>query len=319
MEGHDIHVTNLLTEEQLKKGCDILFYNRCANYNTEEQIDNWKKEYGFKIVVDVDDYWLLDPYHISYPVYVQYAIPEMIMRNIEKADLVTCTHARLENVVKQINDKTLIVPNAIPDHDQFTVKRIMDSKEVRLFWAGSITHQKDIEILRNPLKRVTGLNVNMVLGGYMPNQPAWDEIVSAYTNGLKIKGKLLQGKPPTEYYTMYQHADIALVPLKDTVFNSYKSNLKVLEAAHLNIPAIVSRVDPYLDFPQDTVCYVEHQSDWFKHINRLVNDPVEREWRGNNLKTYASKNFNFYDINRTRLDAFVQLAKNNIYKHEAIS
>jgi hypothetical protein len=36
---HDVHITNKITEEQIEKfGCDLLVYNRYANFNQAKEI-----------------------------------------------------------------------------------------------------------------------------------------------------------------------------------------------------------------------------------------------------------------------------------------
>jgi glycosyltransferase involved in cell wall biosynthesis len=316
MEG-DVLITNSKEkiESFLKDGCDIFMFNRHPRIFELEQVLQWKKEYGFKIVVDIDDYWLLDPHHIAYPDWIHFGITEKILASIEIADQVFCTHDRLKVAIQSINHNVEILPNAIPKRGQFAIDN-PPGKRVRIFWSGSITHLRDIEILRNPFKRLYSSAINekvmVVMGGYVPDQPHWDEMASAFTCGMQLKGVVLNGLPPDKYYSLYQYADIAVIPLKDSLFNSYKSNLKVLEAANIGVPCIVSKVNPYLDLP---VNYVERQPDWFAHIRDLVNDPAERFRRGQQLKKFCDQHFNFEKINEQRLKVFGQITGNYIYQY----
>jgi glycosyltransferase involved in cell wall biosynthesis len=316
MEG-DVLITNSpeKIEAFLKEGCDILIYNRHPKVCDLAKILEWKAEYGFKLVVDVDDYWLLDPSHIAYPDWIHYGISEKITASIEAADLVLCTHDRLKVAINSINPNVEILPNAIPKTGQFDIQT-MPGRRTRIFWAGSITHLRDIEILRNPFKRLQSSElcdkVMVVMGGFMPNQPHWGEMASIYTCGMRLKGAVLEGLPTEKYYSLYQYADITVIPLRDSLFNGYKSNLKVLEAANVGSPCIVSRVNPYLNLP---VSYVDRQGDWFDHIKRLTNNPEQRTKEGQALKDYCDLHYNFEKINRTRFQMFGQICGKYIYQY----
>lgn len=293
MDGIDCYITNSIQESDFEKGCDAIYYNRM----TSDNIINLKKKYGFKIILDVDDYWKLDYHHIAYHDYQLNNFETLQIKHLHLADLITTTHERLAEKIYPYNKNVIVTPNAIPDHEYFKIEK-QESEKVRIFWQGSITHEKDIELLRNPFKRLNGSNTLNVIAGYTKHE-TWDRMVSAYTNGLKLPGVVLPTASPTEYYKNYQYADICLAPLIKSEFNSFKSNLKILEAAHAGCPVIASKVNPYLEMP---VLYADQQGDWFKHINSLVNNPELRKDIGNNLKSYCNTHFNFNKINRYRLE-----------------
>lgn len=292
MNGPDCYITNSIKEEDFEKGCDAVYYSREIN----EEVLKLKDKYGFKIILDVDDYWKLDYHHIAYQQYQLHDFQAIQINHIRNADLVTTTHERLAEKIYPYNQNVIITPNAIPDHDCFKIKKA-ESEKLRIFWQGSITHEKDIELLRNPFKRLDHSAFHMVLAGYTKHE-VWDRMVSAYTNGLSLTGSVLPGTSPFEYYKNYQYADICVAPLIESRFNGFKSNLKVLEAAHAGLPVIASKVNPYLNLP---ILYVENQRDWLKHLNRL-RDPQLRKDLGSNLKSYCNTHFNFNKINRYRLE-----------------
>jgi glycosyltransferase involved in cell wall biosynthesis len=317
MDGPDCLLTNVLKEEHLQKGCDVLYISRYAKHNYFNQILEWRAKYDFKLVIDIDDYWRLDRHHISADDWERNNVAKMFIDYIVAADAVTTTHERLREKILQHNDNVEVFPNAIPvGYEQFNINKIQSDK-VRLFWQGSNTHRKDIQLLKNPLKRVHAdlkNEVFMVFSGYkksgshtiinpdgsiqnVNNITECEEMVSSYTNSFRLDGVAFEATPVKEYYQAYKYCDIALVPLLDTSFNGYKSNLKILEAAAVGAPCIVSKVNPYLDMP---VCYVENQTDWYKHIKSLVRDKVKREEMGAELFYYCDANFNFWKINELR-------------------
>ena len=305
-------ITNHLTEARIEAGCDVIYVNRVFPANELKQVLEWRKKYGFKIVVDMDDHFKLDASHIAYDHYKKHNLSNLILNCIIEADAITCTHERLGHDLEAYNRNVWVIPNAIPKWGQFDIQRTYSDK-VRLFWAGSITHEHDIAILRNPMKRLAGSNLKnkifTVLGGYHKDEPIWQRMVHCFTAGLRIPGNIQEGRKVQDYYSMYQYADICLIPLVKSTFNSNKSNLKILEAANLGIPVIVSHVDPYLGFPTDLVNYVYWQSDWFYHIKKLVENPEWRIEQGLRLQEYCRKNYDYDYINFHRYKLFESLCE----------
>jgi glycosyltransferase involved in cell wall biosynthesis len=298
MDGPDCHLTNVLREEELQKGCDLLYISRYAQHNKLQQVLDWKNDYEFKLVVDVDDYWILDTHHILYERWKENNIPQLFIDYIKASDAVTTTHERLREKILPYNSNVEIFPNAIPlGYEQFNINKTQCDK-VRFFWQGSQTHRRDIELLRNPLKRCSDLNILMVLAGYSKGYADWDEMASAYTNSLRLNGAILPGTNVNEYYKNYEYCDVALIPLLDTTFNNMKSNLKILEAAAAGAPVIVSKVNPYLNF--EGVNYVTSQQDWYKFIKMYAKNKGMMYEQGEALFYYCNEHYNFYKINELR-------------------
>ena len=298
-------VTDVLNEEVLEKNFDIVVINRLLNGVSTEQLTEWRTKYNFKLVIDNDDYWNLPPTHVLFERYQLYNIPEHIKAYIRIADLCTVTHYRLAEEVYKINPNVEILPNALPyGEEQFTDYKI-ESDKVRLFWSGSGTHEYDIKILKEPIKRIIGSNVQMVLAGYNENEgDIWNNMVFYFTAGRRIDNQIYRYNEVIRYMEAYADSDISLIPLQDNLFNSMKSNLKVLETAAKKNPAIVSSVNPYLDMP---IHYVKKQTDWFKHIRDLTNDSAYRIESGQRLYDFCNTNFNLHKINLQRFDIYSRL------------
>lgn len=289
MDGVDAYITNVMDEATISaKSPDIVYYNRFVN----EEIFEHRHKYNYKIVVDVDDYWHLDVHHIAYNQYKDNKVAAIQEFHLREADLITTTHERLAEVIYPFNKNIIITPNAIPKNEYFSIKPIF-SAVARLFYQGSITHEGDLKLLHNPLKRV---RAQKIIGGYTKHE-VWDRMCKPF----EVR---INALPPEKYYSMYEHADICLVPLLNTRFNAFKSNLKVLEAGHANLPCVVSEVNPYLNMP---VFYVKQQTDWFKHINALVKSPQMRFDAGVLLNEWCEKHHNFNKINSIRYEGFQKL------------
>jgi hypothetical protein len=301
-------ITDTLSEETFDGKFDIVVMNRMLANIKPEQMIEWRKKYGFKLVVDNDDYWHLEPSHILYQDYILKKIPEQIINWIQIADLCTCTHERLAEEIYKHNINIEILPNAIPYGEEQFILDKKDSALVRLFWSGSGTHGRDLEILRNPMKRIN-FPIRTIIAGYNEGEKhIWDNMICAFTNGLKLKPTIYNYNQVTEYMAAYCDSDISLIPLVDSKFNSMKSNLKVLETASKKNPAIVSNVHPYKGFYP--ACHVNSQKDWYYWIKLLTHDQAARNQYGNDLYEYCNKNFNLHEVNKQRFAIYNKLIGN---------
>ena len=264
-------ITDVLNDELLEQGWDIVLMNRMLNEISADQMDTWRTKYGFKLVVDNDDYWILPPSHVLYQRYQESNISEIITEYMKVADLCTCTHERLAEEIYQYNHNVEILPNAIPyGKEQFQDNKI-ESDLVRLFWSGSGTHVPDLDILRNPMKKIN-FPVRTIIAGYnLGEKHLWDRMIGVFTNGLKLNPTIYDYAEITKYMGAYADSDISVIPLVNNKFSGMKSNLKVLETASKKNPAIVSNVHPYKNMP---VCYVNNQTDWYKWMKLLVKNLI---------------------------------------------
>lgn len=299
MPNVDVFITNNLLEEHFHdKQPDVFMYNRTIPEHALPLITELKEKYGFKTVVDVDDFWELDPHHVLYDYYKEIEYSKLQIKHIENADVVFTTHERLYSEVREYNKNVHILPNAIPHEGQFKVER-KPYHLTRLFWQGSDTHKADINLLQRPMELLNTIagKIKMVMAGYAEDHDDWYKMVMDYTAKTKHQYKLIPFTKVYEYYKAYEEADICLIPLINSPFNRHKSNLKVLEAANLSLPVICSQVHPYIDLP---VLYAKGTGDWLKHITRLVGSKKRQKEAGAELKEYVDIHFNFQKINKER-------------------
>ena len=304
MEGIKGHVTNVITEDRME-GWDIVLYNRTSIY--QKDWDKFRELMGAKVVMDIDDHWRLPPNHVLYHQYNE--IAQIIENNLRGADLVTVTNETLADKVRPFNDNVLVMPNALPyGRNQFHEER-HPTDRVRIFWAGSVTHEHDIRMLRGPVQRLTQYadRIKMVMAGYDEKQHIWQRMFSYFTAGGQLPYMKIHALPVSQYMDAYAYADIMLIPLEASDWHACKSNLKILEAACKRIPCIVSNVAPYNQDADAPVLWVNNQQDWFKHIKTLINEPQTREALGNTLHEWAVRNYNIADVNIRRRQAFADL------------
>jgi glycosyltransferase involved in cell wall biosynthesis len=301
--------TDVLNDETLKDGYDILLINRYIQGMALEEVLAYKRKYGFKLVVDIDDFWHLDPWHILYSNYPY----KQIMDHIRAADLVTCTNDDLQIQIKELNKNVHVLPNALPfGQDQFTDLYIpSEDGRVRFVYTGSVTHERDVAQLKNPMKRVASdqyvsERIHFAICGYEPENryvhPIWHRMINDFLCGFKVPGYVKESLSVEHYMNFYNEADVSIVPLVYSKFNSMKSNLKVLEAAAKKIPVIASCVKPYSD------CLYIHpissQSDWYTAIKKMATDPIYRQELGQANHQWCVDNFSLDKINESRHQLF---------------
>jgi hypothetical protein len=311
MDGVTGYVTNQPDAEKLAEGWDILFYNRLSVF--DEGWDEVRKQMSSKIVIDMDDDWTLPPNHLNFFAYEE--LKPRIENNIREADMVLCTNENLASRIYPLNKNCHIVPNALPyGSHQFQPDKREDER-IRIFWAGGVTHECDIKILANPVKRLNVFSdkIKMVLAGYNDTDPntkrIWDNMFNDFTNSRKLPFTKLHSLEVHNYMQLYEWADIMLVPLENSWWHSCKSNLKLLEAATKSIPVICSHVAPYSLDADAPVLWVKSQKDWFIHIKDLILNPNKREDYGEALKEWANRKYNLFEVNKRRKELFDNLVK----------
>lgn len=307
-----------LYEKELETGYDVVLINRCL-FNEQgvipvHEVMAARKKYGFKLVVDIDDYWYLDQWHILKE---RYPVAE-IVDHIIAADMVTTTNEKLRERIKGLNKNVHVVPNALPyGQDQF-LEDVVPTEGIegkaRFIYAGGVTHQRDVEILHNPMKRVAGDSelkalTHFTICGYdgsnERSKDIWDRMVHNYTAGLKVSCHIKAALPVASYMNFYNEADAGLIPLVNSEFNSMKSNLKVLEAACKKIPVIASDVQPYSDCPE--ILKVSKQGDWYKHIKTLAKSESVRKSMGLANYQWANEHHNLHKWNQIREQLYKSL------------
>ena len=312
MEKEYCILTDTISEEMIiEKEINIVVLNRFLELVPMTDLLMWKAKHGFKLVVDIDDYWELFSTHVSNVAYRKLNITNVIKNYIKVADLVTTTHSRLYYEIIKINKNCEILPNALPfDKDQFTSIKIPHEK-VNIAHTGSVMHFPDIKQLKNPMinlaksKSFIDATCMLLCGWNDYNKWHWTQIGNIYTANEKLNYKILESAHFSVYMNFYNEADMLLVPLLDNRFNRMKSNLKALEAGAKRIPILTYDRDPYADIP--TIFKVE---DWEKDIRRMTFSKQMREDFGEANAEYVREHYELFKINEVRKAIYDKLIDN---------
>lgn len=271
--GEKVVFSDKITEE-LVKDIDVLvihYYDPVP----PAQISIWKKKYGFKLIVDIDDTFNIHKSHIIYGILskiIPFAKDLAIL-----ADHITVSTEYLKQEMLRYNNRITVIDNYLPyGHGQFKVLfEPLDEffhRKIRVGLIGSASHIEDWSSIWLDLKRIVNderfkANCEFVLCGYNSKITGWNKL-KQITNGIP-----LEYKNPNEYMELYNKLDIALCPLKNNELNKGKSALKVYEAACTDTILILDK----LYKSKGNVCDYHLYPDkcWYSAVMDLIGDKKE--------------------------------------------
>lgn len=302
-------------DERLKEA-DIVVFNRDFPVGGLPHLKKLKDKYGFKVCLDLDDYWRLYPSHFLYDYYKYHNIEQTIRDNIKFADVVTVTTERLAEKVRQLNENVHVIPNALPyGHGQFAKPAGLPTrKQFNFIYAGQKSHLHDIKTIKNDLLEVSRnhLDAWFTLAGYDEGRDGvWKKIEDAFTSDGKLRNYTRINNMPLEaYLNVLRGADAVVVPLQENEFNSCKSNLKILEAGVYALPVICQNTAPYSDCDAP-VYFAETSADWKYYMEQLLSDRFAAMTKGREVQDWCRRNHDLAPWNEKRF----QILKNTIHEN----
>lgn len=106
------------------------------------------KEVNTKVIIDIDDYWTLNPSHPQYHYSKEIKYGEKVVKFIPLVDYITTTTDYFADEIRKFNNNVVVFPNAIdPTSKKFQIKE-EKSDRIRVAFLGGSTHLKDLEILK---------------------------------------------------------------------------------------------------------------------------------------------------------------------------
>jgi processive 1,2-diacylglycerol beta-glucosyltransferase len=304
-KGYDIEFINTFNDKEIKESdYDYLVFNRSLGYGFKdvEIIEKFKNE-GVKIILDIDDYWELPQHHpIVWRNDINYEEWKgSIMANISYADYIWTSTEELKQKIKGIAPTTPIIVsrNAIDYADpqwKSVRPKSKNKRDVVIGYAGSTTHYMDLDIMKNPIRRLNqnktlrnkimfhlfGVDLNSDYGKIV-----WKHQIDVFTGGGKSENLMVSGGIIVyNYSSFYEQMDIALAPLLDNDFNRCKSELKILEAGSKYKPFIGTDMITY-SRASANIDLCSSEDDWVESIKELVMDKQLRESLGRELGEFV--------------------------------
>jgi len=281
------------------------------------------KTYGAKIILDMDDYWAIEPGHAFYEEYHKKNMSAVIIEHMKIADAMITTTKYLANEIRKINKDVTILENC-PSllYDQFKPNPTPSDK-IRFGYFGASQHLQDLQHVEIGFERLA--HDKSLNGKYTLYCAGWHEkhaIGLQYEQIFSGKGEndnygRIAGADIYSYVGGYNFVDVALAPLKVNKFNALKSELKIVEAAYMGKTIIATDIPMYadqIDHGVDGYLVKNNRpGDWYKYIRKMILDPDKTREMAANLEAKIKKRFNAEEISKRRYELYKRI-KNDISK-----
>jgi len=141
-----------------------------------------------------------------------------------------------------------------------------------------------------------------------------------YTDELSESYVRVWTKPVQSYAKNYSKFDVSLAPIKNTMFNRMKSQLKVIEAGFYKKAIIASNLGPYTidlvhslqngNFVDGNALLVDenrNHSDWAKYIEKLLKNPNWAKDLGERLYESVKDKYDLRVVTKQRAEFYKSL------------
>lgn len=306
---------NGMPNEVLQQFDAVIFSREFEHHNDIKNIKliaNQLHSLGVKIIVDIDDYWVLSTFHVLKQQYKIFGVAEKIIESIKYADLVTTTNTLLAEKISKLNDNVEVLPNAIyPEiYPQFQSNYVPGDK-YRIGYMGGVCHWEDVVLMADGFKQLHADKdlqgrFTIKLFGYNDESPEYGRFEQVFTD--RGRGKDYERVYATDVYNYalgYNHLEACIVPLNDNTFNNCKSELKMIEAGFMNKACIVSDIKPYTDLIKNNVNCIaidknKNHKDWYKAMRKLINEPDYGKYLADNLSKEVKERNHISVVNKKR-------------------
>jgi glycosyltransferase involved in cell wall biosynthesis len=254
-------------------GADIIIFQRYFPMKETWPIVEQALSSGRSVVYDVDDNFLAVPK--GHPMRERLAPVEPFARELlARADLVTVSTPELKRAFAGVARKVEVLPNFLEERlwsGQTPNGSI--SHPVRIVFAGTPTHGRDMEIVLPALSAIKGRFGSAVAITFMGcSLPGIDAAVIPFNEDYAGYAAALKELAP----------DIGLAPLEDNSFNRCKSAVKWLEYSALGAAGVYSDLPPYMPVRHGETGLKAGRDpgDWERALIRLVEDAQLRKTLG---------------------------------------
>lgn len=224
--GYEVEIFTRPPDKAICEYFDIYTLEGIVDKEAIALMYEYQQEHGKKIVVDQDDDLVIDdsnPHKKDHEVSDAVAV---VSKTLEIADLVTTTTTYLSHKLSRFNKNVRVFGNFM-DFDRWILPiRQNKSNQIRIMWAGSITHLEDLKMIYPALVRIQREFGNKVKFIFM-GDPRIKEFIP------ELNSEVMVGVPFEAYPTKLHSiaADIGIAPLVNNEFNRNKSAIKFLEYA----------------------------------------------------------------------------------------
>ena len=256
------------------QGADIVALFRCSELQTTT-LARAARLSGAVVMYATDDNLLEVPKDTRDGKYFQNTVVRRILtRLIRLADAVLVYSPLAQNYFARINPNTILLETLPAIGFDRALKANKRSNEIVVGYAGTASHATDFEpvvpAIRKLLDEIPNVRFDFV--GYCPPELIGTERVSQTTWIAPYENYLAE--------LIKRSWDIGLAPLKDTLFNNCKTNLKFREYAACGIAGIYSDTQLYRAYVRDQqngLLVSNTEQGWYEGIRKLADHPQLRD------------------------------------------
>ncbi len=271
-----------INSDIFEMGFDIIVFSRILPVLKQKEFIRELQKRGVYVICDIDDHWILSNTHVAKKVGDSYRTQSI--EALRYSDEVWTTHEHLAKRIEPLNANWHVIPNALdPDEEQWQPKDVNGNK---IGWSGGMTHFHDLMLTKGCFTR------KPVVGGWYED-PEWHRLKKSFP------AEYVRAMDIWNYGRIYEMFDIAIAPLTGDKFNTYKSNLKILEAGIKGLPIFVQDMHPYTDDAKG-IYKVANWKDAIHQAEQMVVERIVED--GKDLRQYVIENYNLHEVNKLRLE-----------------
>lgn len=212
----------------------IVFQRQIMGLQIESIREAKRYSQAFRIY-ELDDYIVDLPIKNRHRAHMPMDVAKQLRRGVAMCDRFVVSTAPLAEAFKDLHPDIRIAENLLPlDWWQSVKGQRRDTRKPRVGWGGGVSHDGDLELIRDVVKDLAG-EVDWVFFGMCPEE-------------LRPYIKEFHAGVPIDRYAAKLASldlDLALAPLEENLFNDCKSNLRLLEYGACGFAVVCS----------DLVCY----------------------------------------------------------------
>jgi len=291
--------------EEAARWADVYVLQGTVDIEGLVLLSAYQGEYGKKIVIEQDDRIEVEDSNPHKKQHDLSSATAIIKKMMSFADMVTTSTPKLASELKSYNQNVVVLPNYLDlDFWDNKIKLVNTSDQIRIGWAGSITHIEDIKLILPAAKRIQHEfpQVRFIFMG--------DPRISEHLEGLKAEVQIGVKFPMYPDKLNSLRLDFALAPLRNSKFNECKSNIKFLEYAIHKIPGIYSpTVYNYSVQDGKTGLIANTDEQWYLNMRNLIVSKNLREDIKSLAYSYVRSEFNLKNKISKWVDAYSSLTK----------
>ena len=282
---------------------DLVVFQEAGTPQSMEAM-NFAKANGIATMVEIDDFvHFVSPHNLAG--YNSWNPATLFIHRFDQmcraANAMTVSTPQLAREYFVFNNNIYVLPNYLNKEKWDTPLNKKVDGIIRIGWAGGNAHADDLRMIAPVIKKIIREHKNTVkfetmgmmkqeIGNSFDGLEEFNAVCpkcSYQGDNITRMGENLDNYP----LVLASYGwDIALAPIINTSFNSAKSDIKLKEYSALGIPAVASRVTPYIEAEKSgcKVLLAETFEEWYNNINELIRDEELRRTMAKNNKEWIS-------------------------------